>query len=133
MVSDQLISQAKQAYAYAYAPYSQFKVGAVLLCQNDRIITGCNIEVSSQSLTICAERMVIFKALSEGIKDFKHLVIYTDTEEFCPPCGACRQVIFDFAPSLTITLVNRNHDQQDWTIHDLYPQPFGPHFFNRQE
>jgi cytidine deaminase len=128
-MNDKLVSQAKRVCQLAIARYSNFKVGAALVTSEGDIFTGCNIEVSSYGLTICAERVALFKALSEGAKDFKKLVIYTETEDFCPPCGACRQVIWDFAPEISIILVNKKNQEKVLSISELYPQAFGDHFF----
>lgn len=132
-MNDKLISQAKKVNQLAIARYSNFKVGAALMTTNGNIFTGCNIEVSSYGLTICAERVALFKALSEGAKDFKKLVIYTETEDFCPPCGACRQVIWDFAPDISIILVNIKNQEKEVSISEFYPHAFGDHFFGNRD
>lgn len=131
-MNDKLILHAKKARQLAIARYSNFKVGAALLTKDGNIFTGCNIEVSSYGLTICAERVALFKALSEGITNFEKLAIYTETKNFCPPCGACRQVIWDFAPEISIILVNKLNQIKTFSISDFYPQAFGDHFFKDQ-
>lgn len=99
-----LISKAKEARKLARARYSNFKVGAALLTGNSEIFTGCNIESSSYGLTICAERVALTKALSEGRDNFKAIAIYAKDGAFCPPCGACRQLLYDYAPDIDIVL-----------------------------
>ena len=127
-----LISLAKSTANHAIARYSKFKVGAALETKNGSIFTGCNIESSSYGLTICAERVAFFKALSEGEREFNRLFLYTNTDNFCPPCGACRQVIWDFAPNLEIVLINKKDEQKTNTISELYPKAFGDNFFREK-
>jgi len=129
---DRLVAEAQKAKQRAHAPYSNFKVGAALETDDGDIVSGCNVEISSYSLTLCAERVAIFKAVSEGKKDFRRMVIVTDTEEFCPPCGACRQVIWDFAPNLEIVLVNSRGERQRWHIAELYPNAFGNEYLSEE-
>ncbi len=118
-----LLQKAKDARAFSQAKYSHFKVGAALLTDANEIITGCNVESSSYSLTICAERVALTKALSEGKTKFKAIAIAAKDGEFCPPCGACRQLLFDYAPDLEIILTNGNQ-QQHYTIKELLPHAF---------
>lgn len=102
-----LIEEAKKASKFAYSPHSGVNVGAALATEGGRIYRGANIESSSYSLTICAERVALFKALSEGERNFAHLVVWAEEKESFPPCGACRQVLFDFSPSLKVTYLWR--------------------------
>ncbi len=118
-----LILKAKEARTFSQAKYSNFKVGAALLTESGEIITGCNVESSSYSLTICAERVALTKALSEGKTKFKAIAIAAKDGEFCPPCGACRQLLFDYAPDLKIILTNGS-EQQSYAIKDLLPHAF---------
>lgn len=118
-----LLTAATEAAKLAYAPYSGFKVGAALLCADGSIITGCNVENASYSLTICAERNAIFKAISEGQTDFKALAIYVDSDTVFPPCGACRQVIHEFSPDLIVVYGNRNSHIRS-NIRELLPGAF---------
>lgn len=113
----------------AYAPYSNFRVGAIIVTQDDVLYTGCNIEISSYSLTICAERVAIFKAVSEGEREFKAIYIATDTENFCPPCGACRQVLWDLAGNIKVIMINKKGEHQAEMLQDLLPQAFDKNFF----
>jgi len=115
---------AVEAKKNAYAPYSKFHVGAALLGDSDYIATGCNVENSSYSLTICAERTAIFKSYSEGKRKFKALAIASDDPGFCPPCGACRQVIHELCGDIDIVMVNHNQELKILKISELLPLPF---------
>ncbi len=119
-----LHTAAKAAMSQAIAPYSRFQVGAALKSKSGIIYRGHNIEVSSYSLTMCAERVALFKALSEGERDFESILITASSGEFCPPCGACRQVLMDFAPSLTIYLADKNGRFQSYSLAELLPESF---------
>jgi cytidine deaminase len=103
----ELLDIARNAAELAYAPYSGYKVGSAVLCKDGSIYSGCNIENASYSLTICAERTAIFKAISEGNQEFEAIAIYVDSDVAFPPCGACRQVISEFAPSIPVVYANR--------------------------
>ncbi|KAA3619876.1 MAG: cytidine deaminase [Calditrichaeota bacterium] len=129
---DQLPSELKkfahsaiEAKKGALPVYSKFHVGAALRTEDGALFSGGNIECSSYSLTICAERVAIFKALSEGARDFDLIFIATDTEEFCPPCGACRQVLWDFAPTLQIYLINKKGEIKVEKLSEILPNAFG--------
>ncbi|MFQ3599500.1 MAG: cytidine deaminase [Chloroherpetonaceae bacterium] len=115
---------AKEAMAKAIAPYSRFQVGAALKTNSGIIYRGHNIEVSSYSLTMCAERVALFKALSDGERAFESILIVASSGDFCPPCGACRQVLMDFAPSLTIYLADESGQFKSYSITDLLPESF---------
>lgn len=104
---EKMIKLAKKVATQAYAPYSGFKVGAALLSKDGNIYTGCNVENSSYGLTNCAERTALFKAISEGEREFTHLVIYNDSDKVFYPCGSCRQALVEFSPDLNITIVNK--------------------------
>lgn len=119
-----LISKAKKARKKAYAPYSKFKVGAALLLKNGEIICGANIENSSYGLTICAERVAIATAIAGGFSDFVAMAIVVDLPKPGAPCGACRQVIAEFAPSLPIILANKQNDQIVTNLSELLPYQF---------
>lgn len=123
MTKKELINTAIEARKNSYSPYSQFKVGAALLCKNGKVFTGANIENSSYSLTICAERTAIFKAVSEGEHDFRTIVVAAESEELTPPCGACLQVIYEFNSKMKIILTNGKRSQE-FTITDLLSHPF---------
>ena len=128
MSSVELLYQAAlSARERAMALYSGFKVGATLQCEDGTLVTGCNIESSSYGLTICAERNALFKAISEGKREFARMVIVADTEQLTPPCGACRQVLWDFAPRVEIIIANLEGKQMSFSMTDLLPHPFGSH------
>ncbi|WP_256832867.1 cytidine deaminase [Parageobacillus thermoglucosidasius] len=123
--TNELIEEAKKAREYAYAPYSQFKVGAALLTKDGKVYRGCNIENAAYSMCNCAERTALFKAYSEGDKEFAALAVIADTPRPVPPCGACRQVIFELCPSdMKIILANLNGDIAELTVKELLPKAF---------
>ena len=124
MKNYQLIEHARQAQQHAKALYSHFKVGAALLSKSGRVYTGCNIESSSYGLTLCAERVALFKALSEGEEQFEALAITSSGEGFCPPCGACRQVLWDFANGLRIILADQKGTEREFALAELLPLAF---------
>lgn len=119
-----LIEQAFAVREHAYAPYSQFKVGAALEASDGRVFTGCNIENASYGLTICAERVALFKAISEGVRDFKRIVIATSAEKLTPPCGACRQILWEFCGDFEVQLVNTAGVLETIQMKDLLPRAF---------
>lgn len=123
-VSDHLVTAARAAREHAMADFSGFKVGAALESVDGRIITGCNVENASYGLTICAERVAIFKALSEGHRAFRRIVVVADTESPTPPCGACRQIIWEFCGDIPVVLANLNAITATLQMKDLLPLPF---------
>jgi cytidine deaminase len=129
---DELIKKAKKAKVAAYSPYSNFKVGAAVLTKSGRIFVGCNIENCSYGLTVCAERVAIFNAISAGEKEFKAIAIVTDSTELTPPCGACRQVIWEFSRDVKIILANSQGKQRTTKISNLLPTPFSTRFFSKK-
>lgn len=128
MDEKELIRKAKEARNFAKAMYSHFQVGAALECQDGAIFTGCNVESSSYGLTICAERVALVKALSEGKNAFSRIAIVADTDRLTPPCGACRQLLYDYAPELQIIIANIKGDFKIFSMREIYPEPFGPDF-----
>jgi cytidine deaminase len=122
----ELIQAARKAKKNSHSPYSKFRVGAALLTKSGKIYTGCNIENSSYSLTVCAERTALFKAVSEGEKKFLAMVISTDVKDFISPCGACRQVISDLAGDIDIVLTNGVGKTKIMRMKELLPHPFTP-------
>ena len=128
-VDESLVDAARQAREQARAKYSKFRVGSALLCGDGRVFTGCNIESSSYGLTICSERVALFKALSEGAADFTRIVVVADTDELTPPCGACRQLLWDFCGDLDIVLANLAGKSKILRLTQLFPEPFGDHLF----
>lgn len=120
-----LITEAEKARKRAYAPYSKFKVGAAVLSADGKIFTGCNIENASFGLALCAERVAIFKAISEGSTKFKAIAIIGDTDKPCSPCGACRQVISEFGEDIPLIMANLKGDVKIKKIKELLPEAFG--------
>ena len=119
-----LAEKAVEAKSRALPTYSNFHVGAALITEDDKIYTGCNIESSSYSLTICAERTAIFKAISEGERKFKAIAVAGDTEGFISPCGACRQVISDLCGDIDVVLVNSKNETKVMKTSELLPFAF---------
>jgi cytidine deaminase len=115
----------------AYAPYSKFRVGAALLASDGRIYSGCNIEISTFALTICAERTAIFKAISEGDRNFKAIAVVSDDPEYTPPCGACRQVLMDLAGNIDFLMVNGAGKVKIVKLEKLLPHAFGQRNLDR--
>lgn len=124
----ELIRLAQEAYAKAYVPYSQYPVGAATLWSSGRIYTGCNVENASFGLTVCAERNSIFQAVAQGDRKLKAVAIAVPTEMFPSPCGACRQVLREFANDCLIILVNGKGETQLTKLKALLPDSFGPDF-----
>jgi cytidine deaminase len=122
-VNDQLVQAAKEAASAAYAPYSGVSVGAALLTADGLVYTGANVENASYSLTLCAERAALVKAVTEGQRAFSKLVVYAATDKPPYPCGACLQVLAEFAPSLEIVVANDTGIEKV-SITDLLPRPF---------
>ena len=120
-----LIKEAEKARNRAYTPYSKFKVGAAVLCDDGKIFTGCNIENASFGMSICAERVAIFKAVSEGSTKFEAIAVIGDTDKPCSPCGACRQVISEFDENIPLIMANLKGDVKIKKIGDLLPEAFG--------
>jgi cytidine deaminase len=119
-----LVAAARRAREHADAAFSRFKVGAALEAADGAVITGCNIENATYGLTMCAERVAIFKALSEGHRAFTRIAIVVDSERPTPPCGACRQVLWEFGGNLEVQLANLSREQGTHQLKDLLPLPF---------
>ena len=124
----QLIEEATAARVRSIAPFSKFLVGAALQTDEGKVFTGCNVESASYGLTVCAERVAIWKALSEGERDFARLVIVADTEQLTPPCGTCRQIIWEFCKHATIVLANLHGQKEELQVADLLPRAFDARF-----
>ncbi|MDM7926197.1 MAG: cytidine deaminase [bacterium] len=112
------------ARAFAYAPYSKFRVGAALLSPDGRIFAGCNVENASYGLTVCAERTAVLKAVSEGIASFDAVAVCADTDDPVTPCGACRQVLAEFNPSMTVVCCTAFGKKTVYSLSDLLPHSF---------
>jgi len=124
MKINSLVDLAFEAKDNAYAPYSDFRVGTVLLCRDGQAFTGCNVENASYGLSVCAERVALFKAISEGHRDFELLVLVSDSDGFCSPCGACRQVLWEFNSQLKIIMSNQKREVKEVNIKELLPYAF---------
>ena len=124
MENKKLIQEAKKARGNAYVPYSKFKVGAALLSKKDKVYTGANVENSSYGLSMCAERVALFGAVSSGEKEFSKLAIVADTKEPVTPCGACRQILLEFCDDLEIISATIKGKVKRYTLKELYPFPF---------
>jgi cytidine deaminase len=121
-----LRAAAEAALRRAYAPYSDFRVGAALLCDGGEIVAGCNVENSSFPAGGCAERGALFAAVAQGHRHFTHLVVVTEADEPTPPCGMCRQALVEFAPALPVTSITTSGAEAQWSLADLLPHPFTP-------
>ena len=125
IATKEMIAAARAAASQAYVPYSHFPVGAAFHTTDGQIIKGCNIENASFGLSNCAERTAIFKAISEGIKNFDALYIFGETEEPISPCGACRQVISEFCPAeMPVYLISKNDEIKETSVEELLPYSF---------
>jgi cytidine deaminase len=133
-ISDSQLTTLKQAAIdasrNAWCPYSNFRVGAALLAADGRIFAGCNIENASHGLTICAERNAMGNAIGAGCREFEALLIFTATQKPTAPCGACRQVIIEFAPDIDVISVCDGPDEIRVQMQELLPHSFGPHSLN---
>lgn len=121
---DHLISAAKQARENAHAPYSNFRVGAALRATSGRIFGGCNVENATYGLSVCAERVAILKAISEGERGFDAVAVVTGAPMLTPPCGACRQLIWEFCGDVPVILTNLDGKTEMFQMRDLFPKPF---------
>lgn len=115
---------ALKARRHAHAPYSNFRVGAALLDDSGEIVAGCNVENATYGLTVCAERVAIFKAISEGRRKFRGIAVAADSKVLTPPCGACRQIIWEFCGDIPVYLVNVQGGDQKFQMKELLPVPF---------
>jgi cytidine deaminase len=123
-----LINAAQAARERAVAPFSNFHVGAAVETVDGKIYTGCNIESASYGLTVCAERVAIWKALSEGERHFKRLAVVTDTDQLTPPCGTCRQIIWEFCRDATVIFANLRGQAESFPMTELLPRAFDVRF-----
>lgn len=124
MPADPLVAAAAIARARAFAPYSNFQVGAALETESGTVVLGCNVESASYGLTMCAERTAIFKGVSEGYRRFRKVAVVTDTATPTPPCGACRQLLWEFAPDAEVLLANLSGTVLRYTVRELLPAAF---------
>jgi cytidine deaminase len=124
----ELIGIARQARRQAHAPYSGFRVGAAVLTKDGRVFSGCNIENATYGLTVCAERVAIFKALSEGAREFARIAVVANTDRVTPPCGACRQIIWEFCGDIPVILANLQGKSERHQMKKLFPHAFDRKF-----
>ena len=129
---ESLIVAAKQARMQSGAPFSDFEVGAAVRTESGKVYTGCNIESASYGLTVCAERVAIWKALSEGERHFTELAVVADTDTLTPPCGTCRQIIWEFARDAKIVFANLDGRNQVFNIRQLLPDAFDARFLKKK-
>jgi cytidine deaminase len=122
--SDRLVAAARKARRRAVAPYSKFKVGAALEAEDGTVIEGCNVENASYGLTMCAERVAMFAALAQGHRKFRRIAVVADTQAPTPPCGPCRQILWEFGGDLEVTLANLRRVTGTHRMADLLPLPF---------
>ena len=127
--SDQeLIDEATAVREHAYAPFSDFRVGSALETDDGEVISGCNVESASYGLTVCAERVAIWKAISQGKRKIKHIAVVADTEELTPPCGVCRQIIWEFGGDIPVILANLKGKVEVVQMRELLPRAFDTKF-----
>lgn len=130
--NEQLFHFAKEAMETAYVPYSKFRVGAVVVTKDGQLFTGCNIENASYGATNCAERTAIFKAVSQGYREFEKIMVIADSETPCAPCGICRQVVAEFFdPSAEIVMTNLKGEFLVKTVEEILPYAFGPKYLEK--
>ena len=127
-MSDALLDAALAARRNAFAPFSHFPVGAALEDAEGRLHTGCNVENATYGLTLCAERLAVFKAISEGVRQFRRIAIAADTDSLTPPCGACRQILWEFCGDIEIVLVNPRGKTETLRLGELFPRAFDASF-----
>jgi cytidine deaminase len=127
-MSDPLHAAALAARENAHAPYSNFRVGAALEDTSGRAHTGCNIENATYGLTLCAERVAVFKAISEGAREFRRIAIAADTDTLTPPCGACRQILWEFCGDIEVALLNPRGKSEVLRLKELLPRAFDASF-----
>ena len=125
---DQLVEAALAVRLRARASFSNFLVGAALEDEEGRIHTGCNVENATYGLTVCAERVAVFKAITEGASRFRRIVVAADTDTLTPPCGACRQILWEFCGNIEIILVNLSGQTETFSLGELFPRPFDANF-----
>ena len=128
MSIDALIEAASQARERAHVPFSKFKVGAAVADENGQIFTGCNIENASFGLTMCAERVAVFKAVSEGAAKLTHVAVVADTDKLTPPCGACRQILWELCGDAELVLGNLAGQRITLSLGEIFPKPFDASF-----
>ena len=124
----ELVEVAARVRENAYAPFSEFKVGSAIETDDGEIIDGCNVESASYGLTVCAERVAIWKAISQGKRKISHIAVVADTEDLTPPCGVCRQIIWEFGGDIPVTMANLRGKTETVQMKDLLPRAFDTKF-----
>lgn len=130
---EELLEAAREVRERAHAPFSKFKVGAAIRDNAGRIFTGCNVENASYGLTMCAERVAIFKAISEGAAKLERVAVVADTEKLTLPCGACRQLLWEFCGDAELVLANLSAQRETLRLTEIFPRPFDSSFFRGNE
>jgi len=130
MTADQLVEAALQARLKAFAPYSNYKVGAALLAGSGKIYTGCNVENATYGLSVCAERVALLKAISEGERHFTRIAVSSESDPPATPCGSCRQLLWEFAGDIEVILVNPQGHRATHQLKSLFPEAFDHSFLN---
>ena len=125
---ENLVEAAREVRERAYAPFSNFKVGAAVKTKSGKVYIGCNIESASYGLTVCAERVAIWKAVSEGEREFTNVAVVADTEELTPPCGVCRQIIWEFCGDIPVTFANLKGKTETVQMKEILPRAFDTKF-----
>ena len=133
MTREELKAAAAAMLDRAYIPYSHFPVGAALECSDGTVFTGCNIENAAYSPTLCAGRVAVGKAVSEGHRDFVRIAVAGRCEDFCVPCAVCRQVLYEFAPDMEVISLNGKGEELALTLRELLPHGFGPKYLLKEE
>ncbi len=133
MTREELKAAAAAMLDRAYIPYSHFPVGAALECSDGTVFTGCNVENAAYSPTLCAERVAVGKAVSEGHRDFVRIAVAGRCEDFCVPCAVCRQVLYEFAPDMEVISLNGKGEELALTLRELLPHGFGPEYLLKDE
>jgi cytidine deaminase len=127
-MADALVEAALAVRANAFAPFSKFQVGAAVEDADGRIHTGCNVENATYGLTMCAERVAIFKAISEGVRAFRRVAVAADSDILTPPCGSCRQILWEFCGDVELVLTNLHGKTETYQLKELFPTPFDVSF-----
>lgn len=125
---DRLVEAARAVRERAHAPFSGFKVGAAVEDDEGRVFTGCNVENATYGLTVCAERVAVFKAISEGASKLKRVAVVADTEMLTPPCGACRQILWEFCGDAELSMANLQGKVETVRLREIFPRPFDASF-----
>ena len=126
--ADPLVEAAHRVRDRAHAPFSRFKVGAAVEDEDGRVFTGCNVENATYGLTVCAERVAVFKAISEGASKLKRVAVVADTAVLTPPCGACRQILWEFCGDAEIIMANLEGREETVLLREIFPRPFDASF-----